>query len=233
MAVKTLQRFAGYAGLARDAYKLNRSDDQQVRRQVRRHLIQRMGKLRGLPQKLGQLLSVSHNDEEAAEDYALLQEKAEPLPLEIISPILEKAWGKPLENVLAEIDPIGLAASLGQVHRARTLEGADVAIKVQYPDIREKVVADLSMLGWLSLPIGNLHRGFDLTQYRQVILEDIDRELDYKQEARSQQDFCRWADESSFLIVPQVISSLICENVLVTQLEDGDTWNECRSSVNE
>ena len=227
MAIRSLSRMAAYAGLAHDAYKLRRTDEEQVGNAARKHLIERMGKMRGLPQKLGQMLSFSHAGEEdpnEESDYASLQESAEPLPLSVVRPVMENAWGRPIERVLREIEPHARAASLGQVHRAVTLDGRDVAVKVQYPGIYDAVLADLKLLGWLSVPVGGLRRRFDLSAYRQVILEDLQEELDYRIEATSQRQFVEWADENPFLVVPRVVDDLSSERVLVSEWVEGDHW---------
>lgn len=229
MALQTLRRAANYAALASSALRLQRADDEQVRQRMRQHLIQRMGRLRGLPQKLGQMLSFSHDESGAAQQYETLQQGAEPLPLESLLPSLEQAWQRPMEEVVAQIDPRGLAASLGQVHQAVLQDGRQVAIKIQYPGIRQAAVADLRMLGWLSLPVGNLRRGFDLAGYRQVIMEDLDRELDYQAEAATQRHFSALAATDRFLIVPTVIDPLSAGNVLVTDWETGDTWQQVQA----
>ncbi len=232
MAVSTLKRMTSYAAMASDAYRLRSTDEAHVRDQVRSHLITRMGKMRGLPQKLGQMLSISercHKDE-SADQYAVLQEQAEPLSLEVVRPVMESAWGCKLEEVLSDISPDAHAASLGQVHKATTREGMEVAVKVQYPGIHDAVVADLKMLGWLSIPVGNLRRGFDLASYRETILEDLEKELDYRQEASRQNALGSWAKENPFLIVPEVIDRLSTGNVLVTAWQEGEHWNEVRKS---
>ena len=233
MALKTLSRTVAYAGLAKDAYRLKHAGDELVRSQARRHLIQRMGKLRGLPQKLGQMMSFSQSREDddplAAAEFASLQESAEPLAWSEIQPVILQAWQRPLDDVLAEIDPDALAASLGQVHRARTLDGRDVAVKVQYPGIGDSIQTDLKLLGWLSAPVGNLRRGFDLSAYRQVILDDLQEELDYRREAEHQRSFARWADEDPRLAVPGVIDELSTERVLVTDWQTGDTWQQVKA----
>ena len=230
MAVKTLQRMTGYAAMARDAYRLRSADEEHVRAQVRSHLITRMGKMRGLPQKLGQMLSLSDPDgqDESAKQFATLQEQAEPLPLDVVRPVVESAWGCALEDVLSEIDPAAHAASLGQVHRAKLHDGTEVAVKIQYPGIRDAVTADLKMLGWLSIPVGNLRRGFDLSSYRETILEDLEKELDYRQEASQQKAVGQWAENDPFLIVPKVIDHLSTDKVLVMEWQEGDHWNVVR-----
>jgi predicted unusual protein kinase regulating ubiquinone biosynthesis (AarF/ABC1/UbiB family) len=189
-----------------------------------------MGRLRSLPQKLGQIIAFSTGDLESADDFAALHESAEPLPLQTVRPILEAAWGQPLERVVRDIAADAKAASLGQVHRAVLRDGREVAIKVQYPGIRDAVYLDLKLLGWLSLPVGDLRRGFDLAGYQEVILNDIERELDYRQEAEFQRAFCRWAEDDPFLAVPQVIDELCTSNVLVSEWQEGDHWGDVQKS---
>ncbi len=232
MALKTLQRMAGYADLARCGRRIQKSNDQQVQELARRHLVQRMGKMRGLPQKLGQMLSfsgsASGSESDAANRYESLLQHAEPLPLETIRPLLEQAWKKPVAGVLRQIAPVGYAASLGQVHQATTHDGRQVAVKVQYPNIRQAVDTDLKMLGWLSRPVGSLRRGFDISAYQSAILDDVHRELDYCQEARQQRRFCEWAREADYLEVPEVLDHLSTESVLVTEWREADTWNQVK-----
>src|SRR5690606_7472882 len=98
-------------------------------------------------------------------NLACLQDAADPLPLSEIRPLLESAWKCPLEQVLQRIESRGRAASIGQVHLAILNDGREVAVKVQYPGIREAIHCDLRSLGWLSAPMGGLSRGFDLQGY--------------------------------------------------------------------
>ena len=104
-------------------------------------------------------------------------------------PVIAEQWNCDPETVFSEIEPHGRAASLGQVHRATLRDGRTVAIKVQYPGIRQAVEADLKMLGWLSKPVGDLRRGFDLTDYRGAIRDSLDEELDYVREAEHQRRY--------------------------------------------
>ncbi|MBC8351602.1 MAG: hypothetical protein H8E66_06415 [Planctomycetes bacterium] len=234
MTTQSLTRFARYAGLARSAIRLRLTTDEAVRDRVRQHLVQRMGKLRGLPQKLGQMMNFSAMaDEQPVNHFETLCESAEPLPLNIVRPVLEAAWGFPLEDIVDDIEEHARAASLGQVHRATLRDGREVAIKVQYPGIRDAIHTDLKMLGWLSVPVGNLNRGFDLSAYRQAILDDLDEELDYGREAARQEHVAQWTRDGIFAVIPPVIPELSTKTVLVSDWEDGESWNDVRTTWDE
>ena len=86
------------------------------------------------------------------------------MAFELIEGVLVNEWRRPWREVLREIEPDGRAASLGQVHRARLTSGEDVAVKLQYPGIAKAVESGLKLLGWLTLPVGGLRRGFKLDE---------------------------------------------------------------------
>lgn len=231
MTLQTLQRAAGYAGMAKDLLAARLTGSEQTRQRAQQHLAQRMGQLRGLPQKLGQMLSFSSAAQESgiATHFENLQEAAEPLPWPTIRAALHEVWECDPDSLLAEVDVRGHAASLGQVHHARLVDGREVAIKVQYPGIREAVQTDMQALGLLSMPLGNLGRGFDFAAYREVIGSDLRRELDYRTEALNQRAFCRqWASNSA-VVVPRVIEKLSSDTILVSTWEAGDHWDDVRA----
>ncbi|PHR93084.1 MAG: hypothetical protein COA78_33070 [Blastopirellula sp.] len=230
MNLSTLKRSADYALLAKDSLRLKTSSNEHVQQTVRKHIASRLGKLRGLPQKIGQMLSFSAEQNDKSEAFENLQESAEPLPFAEISAVIQENWGCELDQIVKHIEHHGKAASLGQVHRAQLQDGQEVAIKVQYPGIRQAIATDMKMLGWLSLPIGNLNQGFDLKGYRSVIMDDLDEELDYHKEAANQQEFLKNNAHSDFVIVPEVNTELSTEKVLVTTWENGDTWAEVQQN---
>jgi predicted unusual protein kinase regulating ubiquinone biosynthesis (AarF/ABC1/UbiB family) len=184
-----------------------------------------MGKLRGLPQKIGQMMGMSA-DAAAATPFASLGDHAQALPVEVIVELLGEAWGRPWDTVLAQIDQNGAAASLGQVHRARLRGGPDVAVKVAYPEIRDAVMSDLRLLGWLSAPLGDLRRGFDMAAYRTEIVRDLNEELDYRAELHNQECFRKIAVGLEGLIVPAPNAEWSNETVLVSAWESGGTIEE-------
>src|ERR1700677_377906 len=76
------------------------------------------------------------------------------------------------------------AASLGQVHRARSHDGAALACKLQYPDMQSAVEADLQQLEWLLAIRRRLEPAIDTTEMAGEIGARIREELDYQREAK-------------------------------------------------
>ena len=226
MLLQNLKRSTQYVGLAKDSLYLKTCSSKNSRH-AHRMIAQRMGKLRGLPQKIGQMLSFSNTGSPSNwQEYQPLCDSAQPEPWSVIQPLLEQCWGQGINKVLSEYDTEGKAASLGQVHRAWLHSGQEVAIKVQYPGIQQAVHSDLKSLGYLASPLGNLRKEFELGDYQRVIATDMQKELDYQLEATNQSEFYeQWQNHSS-VVVPKVVNSLSNKNVLVTYWEDGQTWDE-------
>ncbi len=229
MRTSTLGRTIEAALLARDFRALARATDEHARDEARRMLIARLGGMRGLPQKLGQSLSLSADPQ--FEAFASLAEQGEPLPFAYVTRLLEERWGCPMDRALAWIDPEGLAASIGQVHRARLHDGREVAVKLAYPGIREAVIADLRVLGLLGEG-ARLISGIGLESLNQTLRTDLDEELDYRIEAEQQRRYAEWVHPEDAIVVPAVVSEWSNDQVLVTSwcegltLEQAANWPE-------
>ena len=214
-------RTLGYAGLARSARKLKRDRDVAVRSNARLHIVARMGKLRGLPQKFGQMVSL-RGDPESAPIYEKLTDSAQPLPWKRIKKVLIKAWGGPIEKHVRWMDPNGMAASLGQVHRATLHDGRDVAVKVRYPGIRKAVMNDIKVLGLIAGQSLGLPSGLDFADFRAEILRNLDEELDYRKEADHQRRYRAMAADRPEWVIPEVVNELSNDETLVSVWESGD-----------
>lgn len=223
MRTSTLGRTIEAALLARDFRALSRATDAHARAEAKRMLIARLGALRGLPQKLGQSLSLSSDPER--EDFASLTEQGERLPLALVKRLLGERWGRPCEDVLGAIADDGHAASLGQVHRARLHDGREVAVKLAYPGIREAVMADLRLLGFLGEG-ARLVSSFGLETLGEVLRSDLDEELDYRVEAEQQRGYAARLHPEEAVVVPAVVPEWSNDQVLVTSWCDGQTLAE-------
>lgn len=112
--------------------------------------------LRGFYVKVGQLCAGFPGDGlplPYKESLKVLQEHVPPQPFERIRAIAEGEIGCKLEDVFAEFDaePIG-AASIGQVHRARLLDGTEVVVKVQYPECESNFRMDFTTIVSICAP---------------------------------------------------------------------------------
>src|SRR5215212_5576832 len=114
-------------------------------------LVEQLGQMKGAAMKIGQVLSTvdfdmvpEENREEFKERLAALRDSASSVPFARMERLLREELGGPLERTFSEFgrEPVA-AASIGQVHRATTLDGRDVAVKVQYPGVAEAVETDL------------------------------------------------------------------------------------------
>ena len=122
--------------------------------------------------KVGQLMSMGGDDmlpPEMAEILAKLREQAHHMPPPQLRRVLNEAWGEGWMARLGRFDPRPIAAaSIGQVHRAQTKDGEDLAIKVQYPGVRESIDSDVSGLDQLN----EILEKRQLTNVRIVLLDE-------------------------------------------------------------
>lgn len=143
--------------------------------------------------KLGQVASLRVDvvPPEVTDELAKLQDRVAPHPWQEIAAQIEAELGRPLAELFAELDPVPLAsASLGQVHRARTRDGQDVAVKVLYPGIEQSVAVDLAMTR-LGLWLFNFVAVADLMQVNQEVRESLLGEMDYVREGRAAEEIAR------------------------------------------
>ena len=123
----------------------------------------KLARMRGAAMKVGQLMSMDAGDvlpPELAQILARLRADAHHMPWLQLKRVLTRAWGAGWRSRFEtfDVDPIA-AASIGQVHRARTKDGRDLAIKVQYPGIRHSIDSDVDNVAALMRVAGTDVRG--------------------------------------------------------------------------
>jgi ubiquinone biosynthesis protein len=170
--------------------------------------------------KLGQLLSTRPDllPMSYIEALARLQDKVEPFSYEEVEAIVSTELGARISKAFAEFDPVPIAAaSLGQVHRARLRDGRPIAVKVQRPNIRERVVEDLEALNDVAGFMDN-HTGMGKHYEFQKMLEEfrrsLMRELDYRQEATNLATMNDILKEFDGIIVPLPVEDYTTSRVL-------------------
>lgn len=173
--------------------------------------------------KLGQLLSTRHDLLPAAytEALARLQDDVEPFDGDVAAAIVEEELGARLRHLFEDFDREPLAAaSLGQVHRARTRSGRDVVVKVQRPDVRERVARDMEVLARLAATADRhteLGRRFGAADLLAQFRRSLTGELDYVQEARNLRTFGELTRDYDHLFVPQPLTDYTTGRVLTME----------------
>jgi predicted unusual protein kinase regulating ubiquinone biosynthesis (AarF/ABC1/UbiB family) len=199
-----------------------------------------LGNMKGVLMKLGQVASFVDDGmpEPVRQALEQLQADAPPMSAELAAEMIEAELGAPPDKLFAEWDPVPIAAaSIGQVHRAITLDGNAVAVKVQYPGVEDAIKADLAGMDTAMLPAPIMFKNFDMQPFLDEIRERITEELDYRAEAANQQLFADWYRGHPFIHVPDVIPELSTGRVLTTELATGarfaelDTWSEAERQL--
>jgi ubiquinone biosynthesis protein len=177
--------------------------------------------------KLGQLLSTRSDFLPPAYMEALqrLQDKIEPFPFAQVEEIVTSELGVRLSKAFAEFDPEPIAAaSLGQVHRAVLRNGRCVAVKVQRPNIREQIVADIEALEDIAEFIDKHTEAGERVQFSAMLDEfrrSMVRELDYLQEAQHLAIFRRNLQQFELIAVPDAVEDYTTSRVLTMDYISG------------
>jgi len=183
-----------------------------------------MGEMKGAVMKVGQILSLMTGvlPEEMASQLATLQAGAPPMSFDLVAEVFEREYGKRPEEVFRRFErqPFA-AASIGQVHRAELRDGTRVAVKVQYPGVREAIDHDLANVGMMLRVGGLVARGLDVGTVVKDLEAGIRAELDYLREAAWQQRFFDAFEGHGFVRVPRVYHELTRPTVLVQEYVEG------------
>ncbi|APT90180.1 hypothetical protein CSPHI_02820 [Corynebacterium sphenisci DSM 44792] len=193
-----LRRAAKLAGvpLGAGARSLRRRDRSDNAVETARRLTEVLGELKGGAMKVGQALSIFAPilPEEIAEvvgpTLTSLQAEAPPLPAATVHKVLARQLGADWRRRFREFsdEPVA-AASIGQVHRATWSDGAEVAVKIQYPGADRAIRSDLRQLRLLAPLVQPLAPGADIARLIGTIAESVVAELDYRAEAEHQRAF--------------------------------------------
>lgn len=177
--------------------------------------------------KLGQFLSTRPDilPREYVDALGRLQSEVKGFSFEQAQETVKAELGIEISTAFKEFDPEPIAAaSIGQVHRALTLDGRTVVVKVQRPNIRETVLTDLEVIGAIAgfvqknTEIGELYGVDDMFQeFNSSML----RELDYLQEMRNLITLRKNLQEFNNIVVPIPIEALTTQRILTMGFIEG------------
>ncbi len=200
-------------------------------------IVAALGTMKGAAMKVGQVMSfldVGLVPEEYREEFqhklAALRDAAPTVTFKDMRKVIEEELDEPLSDVFEEFDeePIA-AASIGQVYRAQLADGRPVAVKVQYPGVAAAVRADMQNLGLILRLAKRIAPGMDPRAIGEEIRSRIQEELDYELEAQNQRTLARIFRGHPFIVIPDVVTSLSRERIMVSEYVHGTGFEELKT----
>ncbi|MEM8555722.1 MAG: AarF/ABC1/UbiB kinase family protein [Pseudomonadota bacterium] len=193
-------------------------------------ITENLAQMRGAAMKVGQLLSMEAGDmlpPELSSVLAHLRADAHFMPPQQLKSALTAAWGANFQRKFKRFETRPLAAaSIGQVHRAVTRDGRDLAIKVQYPGVRRSIDSDVRNVGMLMRMSGMVPKGMDMGPLLDEARTQLHDEANYTREGQALERFgARLKDAPGFL-VPKLHADLTTETVLAMDYVSGSPIEE-------
>lgn len=200
----------------------NKPEDRSaLHKETAQQVFSELTKLRGTALKIGQTLSIDQGflPDEFAEVMTQAQYSVPPINRSLVRSIIKQELGKYPEQLFAHFEAEAMAAaSIGQVHRATLKTGEKVAVKVQYPGVRDTISSDLSLAKTLFKRL--VKNGNEIDEYIEEVKETLLRETDYIIEGNSINRFHnRFAGDR--IITPEWIPEFSTGRVLTMTFIEG------------
>lgn len=192
-----------------------------------RRLANRLSRLRGAAMKFGQLMSMDGHGvlpPQFTELLGSLRDQAHVMPASQLAEVLEQEYGVGWHRRFRQFsfEPVA-AASIGQVHRATTHDGRVLALKIQYPGVRESIDSDVANLALLAKTPGLVPAGLDPAPLFERVRRVLHQETDYVAEARALAEYRERLGDDELFVVPEVDAEHSTGRILATSFQPGDT----------
>jgi predicted unusual protein kinase regulating ubiquinone biosynthesis (AarF/ABC1/UbiB family) len=202
--------------------------DEQFAIRTSADVARELGNMKGALMKVGQLVGFIAEGlpDDAQRALAVLQADAPPMSPSAAAAVVRDELGDEPERIFLDWTPTpAAAASIGQVHRAVTRHGDQVAVKVQYPGVDAAIRADLDNAEGLYRLISTFAlKGLDARALVDELRARMGEELDYRLEAIHQTEFAAHFAGHPFVAVPGVCPQWSRRRVLTTEWVEGLSW---------
>ena len=178
----------------------------------------KLSQLRGAAMKVGQLLSMDAGDLLPAEISAILarlRADATPMPMSQVVSVLDANWGEGWNRQFQQFSftPVA-AASIGQVHFGLTRDGRRVAVKIQYPGVRQSIDSDVDNVATLLRMSGLLPASLDIGPLLNDAKHQLHQEADYLRESEALRRYANLLDGAVDFALPVAYGDLTTDSVL-------------------
>ncbi len=210
-------------------YKLNfydalpKDEKSRIHKRNAERLLDFIHRLGGVYVKIGQYLSTMTNvlPTEWTQTMLVLQDKAPTVPLSDLQYLFIKHFGKTTTELYTDFDSTPIAAaSLAQVHRA-TVDGKQVAVKIQYPSITFNFYSDKITRDMIFALIPMLFPKYDSSWIGPELSDALHREMDFMLEIQNMKRAKRLFGDRQDVYIPQVVDSLSCSQILTMEFING------------
>ena len=184
--------------------------------------------------KLGQLLSTRSDliGEELAKTLSVFQDKLSPFSFSKVNKIIQSEFGKEITELFAEFAPSPVAcASIAQTHRAKTLQGEEIAVKILRPQIDKLMARDIATLKFLLTIIGifAIHTKNKLSNLVTLLENCREKELDMLYEASSAIDLKEKLKNLEGFYIPKIYWQLTSHKILTSEWIDGIAFSNIKA----
>jgi predicted unusual protein kinase regulating ubiquinone biosynthesis (AarF/ABC1/UbiB family) len=183
-----------------------------------KRVVAQLSQMRGAAMKLGQLLSMDTGDlipPELATILSALRADATAMPRLQVEQVLIAHWGKQWAKRVKtfEFKPVA-SASIGQVHRATSKKGEQLAIKLQYPGVRKSINSDVDNVAGLLKFSGLVPKEINLAPFLKDAKRQLNNEADYLREGKFLRQFHDLLKDDNAFLVPQWFEDLSSTDLL-------------------
>ncbi len=201
-------------------------DKKALHKQTAEEVFSEFTKLRGTALKIAQSFSIDQGflPDEFAEVMTKAQYSVPPINRSLVRSIIKKELGNYPEQLFKSFDSQAMAAaSIGQVHRATLKDGTEVAVKIQYPGVRDTISSDIALAKTLLKRI--VSEPGTIEEYIEEVKQTLIMETDYILEGKSMERFHeRFASET--VATPRWIKDYSTERILTMTYLEGQHLNE-------
>lgn len=198
-------------------------------------LARRLATLRGPAMKVGQMLSLQSDEIiplEFRNALSMLRSQGYAMPDSQLRRVLGREYGKGWERRFARFDlEPAAAASIGQIHRARTHGGRELALKVQFPGVARSVDSDVNNLATLLRRLDFLPVTLDIDSIAAEAKRQLHLETDYLGEARNLERYAKLVADTPDVVVPRIHRSLTTRRILAMDWMEGDPLESLASEA--
>jgi predicted unusual protein kinase regulating ubiquinone biosynthesis (AarF/ABC1/UbiB family) len=189
-------------------------------------LARRLAHMRGAAMKLGQLLSMESSQvlpPEFAEALSVLRASADIMPQTQVKRLMGREYGRGWEQRFVSFDfEPAASASIGQVHRAVTADGRDLALKIQYPGVAKSIDSDVDNLAMFLNMARLLPRELDVADIIDEAKRQLRQEADYLTEAANLERYREMLADDDRFIVPRVHRDFSTQRILAMDWVEGE-----------